>query len=245
LITRSFKLLLLTIATAASFGCRHYAGWVERHVRVTPLNASDAAPATGRIELTVQREPGSGSLLIETARTESVRVRRELVARRTYAPYDWTAPVLKPFIFISLVGPFYMAYLDPHNHSGTTWGMGDYFRDVLGYINVFEALPNRPQRIDKEWKVLWQEYDTQTRSVPVPAPTGSRLAVLLGDQDVGAVAPNPKGATRFDLAANVTPELASADRTLTVRLLQGDKVLAEARTQLSKAALQDMLRTRL
>jgi len=209
--------LLLSLA-----GCRHYAGWVDREVRMTPL--SEETQETEGFDLALLQPPKAADGLIQVkavrVSTSRQRVRKQLVARRTYTEYHWSTPILKPLCAVTIVIPIYLTYIEPHNHSGGTWGRGDFCRDWLSYYNFFEAFACGRQKPEKEWTVLWTDETWEPRSrAETPLP-GAEIEFWFGAKRLGSAVAGADGVASFDLRPHVTAAAAELDQQFDARLVQ-------------------------
>ena len=248
-VLRALQSLLLAGLVLTGAGCRHYAGWVDRQIRVTPLSAADPrTEAKTDIRLRVTRTPTASSSVLEVGLVQPYavrrRVNRELIAKRTYARYHWSTPLVKPLVAVTIFFPFYFSYIDPHNHRGATWDKWDYLRDVFAYWNVFEAWPGGAHRMEKEWTVLWSErrHDTvPTREDPIP---GARVEIRLGDRRLGHATTDAEGVARFDLRPHLTAKMAGADREFAVLLMEKGAKRASDTAIVNKEVLRALLSAR-
>ena len=236
--------IALTLVIAAA-GCRHYAGWVDHEVRTTRLREQAPLKQVSAGAALRVRPPtaSSGWIEVRAFRTYTVRqpVKRELLARRTYVPYHWSTPLVKPIVGVTVFLPFYFAYTNPHNHGGDTWGKMDYLRDVVGYFNAFEAYISGPQHVEEEWSVLWSERGHELLPDEKEPLDGAQLEIWLDDKRLGAANSDASGVARFDLRPHVTPALAKSSRQVTVAVVQGDARLAQETITLDQKVLRSLL----
>lgn len=221
------KLLFLPLIAASLTGCRHYAGWSDRRVRRVPFSEEtrvEIVEAPNPIQVVGTPSPQDGTIELRVVATEQARrlERREIIGRRAYVPYRWHTPLWKPVVIASVIGPFYLPYADPHDHSGKAWGMRDYLRDVVAYFNIFEAYPYGARELEEEWRVISSEetwMPVSKAETPLPA---AQLRLRLDDATLSQATTDAGGAARFDLAGLLTKEMASQDRRFTILLLPDD-----------------------
>lgn len=240
------RILILALIPLLAAGCRHYAGYVQKHVETMPAKGqakTDFAPAPEPIRIIGLPTAQSGAVEFRAVQREVTRqpATRQVVARRVYVRYHWSVWLAKPLAWITLYLPFYLPYADPHNHDGANWDQLDYWRDVLAYYNLFEANPNGSQRIEEAWTVLLSEqaWQTSTRDeAPLPS---APVRLLLGPQALAQTLTSAEGVARFDLRRVLTPELASATREFTLDLIPGRPGSAKTFT-LSPEVMQALLK---
>lgn len=216
-------ILCLALLAALAGGCRHHAGWVDRRVRNVPLTDRThefLVPAEEPLLIEAAPFGGDGALRARAVGERVVRrfERREIIAQRAYVPYRWYTPVWKPVVMATVVMPFYLSYVDPHDHSGRNWGLGDYLRDVFAYFNIFEAYPFGPRMVEDEWTVLASdEWLVPIAHEEAPL-EGARLRLLLNGRLLAEGEADEEGRAVFDLAELATEEMAGEDRRFTLQL---------------------------
>jgi len=222
--------LLLALAVAA--GCAHPCGYVDLRGRQTVLD--EAGPTDGgQIRLRLLRPLSPGDRLLE-ARLEVVSVRRtvirrEVYGRRTYVPYAWYAPLVKPVVSASLVMPFWLAFRCPHTHGDLTWGVGDYLRDVASWFNPASAVPIGPQRVEGDEVLVESEIHAGGAGAARRGLAGRQVELMVNGRRAGQATTDRDGVVRFDLAGCLEPEERAAGAT--ARLLasgsSGEAVVLE------------------
>ena len=234
---RTLTIALALTALFAGAGCSHHAGWVDketRRVALTRETRDTTVSAKAPIRVLSQPTAASGALHLRLVRIRlSQRMaRRDLTGRRTYVRYHWSVPLLKPFVMISVYFPFYLPNVHPHNHSGGTWGAGDYFRDVLAWYNIFEAYPNGPQEVEETRKTISSRLSwvtVQRREIPL---VGARVEVRADGKALARARSDNDGVAKLDLRPHLTPAMASTGQRFEVVLLAG-RIHAGAKRQVT------------
>jgi len=211
-------------------GCAHHCGYVDVHVRLTRATDQDRLVAGGGRGALRVLEPITADqpvLRVQAVRTKEAEVayRREVIGREERVPYTAWTPVVKPLSWILVWWAWWEPFRDPHCHNGKTWGPADYFRDVLAWYNLFEALPGGTRRLGEEKTLSRSVVHAGRRDLSAPAP-GKEVAVYIDTDGVNAGLPaarlctDSNGEVGVDVRPHLSPEIAS--RGVTVRLVCDD-----------------------
>ena len=241
--------LTVALALLLTTGCVHPCGYVEIRTQLVPLGDEREVRRLPAVQpLLIVRDVSATSAVIEV-RVEQREVTtglavQETRGRRTYAPYKWYAPILKPLASVTVVLPFYFSASSPHNHGAENWGMLDYFRDVLGWFNPFSALPNGPRRVEsRERSLRWRVISAPLAERQVPI-SGRAVALHLDGEKIEEQVSDAEGMVRFDLNRHLTPARAEADRQLALMSSAPDGAVADVRWTVTTAVLRELVRQR-
>ena len=222
--TKPILSLLVGAATLILFlasGCAHPCGYVDVHTRLTPIGNEREVkqlPADQPLRIVRDITPTNSviELLVEQREVSTGLAGQETYGRRTYVPFRWHAPIVKPLAAVTVVLPLYFSASDPHCHGGGNWGLLDYLRDVCSWFNPFSGIPTGHRKVDNETRRM-RYCDVLAplaeRRVPV---SGSTVELYLDDVKVAEGVSDAEGRVRFDLAEQITPEFAQAGHRLRV-----------------------------
>jgi hypothetical protein len=183
---------------------------------MTPLNGPDwVAVKTPDSPLRVVEDvtPENAVLRVRAESIESHRTlfRREVYGKRVYATYRWYAPLLKPLTAVTVIGPLFLSFRDPHAHQGYPWRRRDYLRDVAAWFNPFSAVPTGPRQFAAEDSLIRIEVVPWiSREVPLPDPNRS-VTLRLDDMDVETAVSDAEGFVAFDLTPLLARETGERD----------------------------------
>ena len=137
-------LLLALTAMVAAGGCAHHVGYVDVTVSSHPLPGPPAEIQTVTALALVQ-EPGPESWVIKVRVAKETTGRRPVMlryrGRAVRTRYHWSVPIVKLFLPVSVPMAFIQPFRQPHCHDSRPWGMADYLRDFVAWLNPFEACP--------------------------------------------------------------------------------------------------------
>lgn len=204
-------------------GCRHPCGYVGIRAEVV------AEPGDGRTEVTAGSETMRLTraltaenmvleLAVESQETTMGPGRRNMYGHRSYVSYEWYAPILKPVAAVTVIGPLYMSFHDPHSHGGRSWRMWDYCRDVVAWFNIFSGVPTGPRKIETEERMFRSkrgEFPVAERSMPAP---GRAVVLTLDNRELDRRVGGDDGRVRFDLPGLIRPEMSGADQSFRLKL---------------------------
>jgi hypothetical protein len=208
-------------------GCRHPCGYVGVYSVIIPGQGEVRTERTSASEVMRQTVPISDDNLRLEVVVEEQWVtfgpgRRETYGYRSYVPYKWYAPILKPVVAVTVVCPVIFSFRDPHAHDGGSWRFRDYGRDVVAWFNIASGVPTGPRRIETRERLIRTrrgEFPVAQRNEPVPDRTvilemdGKELARAVGDD---------KGLVRFDLAPHLLPEVVRTGQLFQLELPSED-----------------------
>ena len=204
-------------------GCRHPCGYVGIHSVILPepgegRTERTAGTETMRLAAPVTPERVSLEVLVEEQWVTFGPARRETYGHRSYVPYTWYAPLLKPVVAVTVVTPMVLSFRDQHRHGGGSWRLRDYGRDIVAWFNIFSAVPTGPRRIEAGERLLKSkrgEFPVAQRNEPAPSRT---VLLVLDEKELARAVGDAEGVVRFDLAPHLRPAMAGASQVFHLKL---------------------------
>ena len=230
-------------------GCAHPCGYVEIRTRLAPIGDEREVERLPAVRpLRILRDVSATNAVIEVQVEEREVTTglavQETHGRRTYVPYKWYAPILKPLASVTVVLPFYFSASSPHSHGAGNWGMLDYFRDVLAWFNPFSALPAGSRRVEsRERPLRWRVISAPLAERQVPI-SGRAVALHLDGEKIEEQVSDAEGMVRFDLTQRLTSEFAQDDRQLALVSSAPDGAVEDMRWTVTADVLRELVRQR-
>jgi len=219
--------LLGGLALVLLAGCRHPCEYVGIRSAILPEQGEGrvvrtAASETMRLAAPVTPERVSLDVLVEEQWVTFGPARRETYGYRSYVPYTWYAPLLKPVVAVTVVTPMYLSFHDPHRHGGGNWRLRDYGRDIIAWFNICSGVPVGPRRVETEERLVKSkrgEFPVAQRNEPAPSRT---VLLELDEKEVARAVGDAQGVVRFDLAPHLRPAMAGAAQVFRLKLQRED-----------------------
>ncbi len=201
-----FGLALLAGLAAAVFvaqGCAHHVGYTNVRMTTSILSTDEKRQPEPRRTILELNHPTPESPTLRVALMEELIMERpariEFSGTEMRVPFQWTPRMLEKIPPVSLFFAVYKPFADLHTHDAGVWGMGDYLRDFLAWLNPFEAMPDGTQERGDERVIFRSENawaPVQRQLLPV---LRNGIDVRIGGRLVGSLTTDADGMASLDL----------------------------------------------
>jgi hypothetical protein len=202
-------------------GCNHRCGYTEVRISSTALpdgetRRVDLGPAFMVQDYATADQPTYRIRLVRQSGIER-RVSQEFSGIEVRVPYNGAALIVKPFLPVSLVLAFWQPIRQPHRHDEGVWGMADYARDFVAWINPFEAFPSGARELAGDRVVFRRQKGWELANAYLVESAGpAAVTVMVGGEAANTLTTDADGWFTLDLRDIAEKLPAGQDTILTL-----------------------------